>query len=218
MAWGAILRPSLSPLSGRKLDMVRDTGAGFGVWRTGAGALEEDPGKRRGNRALAPVNREWLSRFVRIGGIDLSSWLSGASYLFTFYAAMLFEPERVSQLNNRADLAIALLASAGVFFIAVARIQRDMRLSLAASYFGAPSQLNTRGAFAWTRNPIYVAFLVPLSTLGLLSAWAALAGLIFYVTVMTLFVISREEAELKKEFGAEYSTYCARVPRWFGPL
>lgn len=79
----------------------------------------------------------------------------------------------------------------------------------------AASTLMTDGAFAFSRNPLYLA-----ETLAL--AGAALAfnrlSLLLAATVFALAVdrlaIRAEEAHLERRFGDAYRAYCARVGRW----
>ncbi len=77
-----------------------------------------------------------------------------------------------------------------------------------------PDKLVTGGVFAWSRNPIYVAF------------WFILLGqflvfpnrlLLFYLAAATWLFhrqVRREEAYLAQHYGAEYADYCRRVRRY----
>ena len=102
-----------------------------------------------------------------------------------------------------------------VFFAAVMLLQRYMRISLTSNTFGEPQHLVTSGVFRWTRNPIYLAFVVPLGALGYFSHVAAAIGVTTYLVTMTVWVISREEVRvLAARFPKQFSDYCARTPRW----
>ena len=81
------------------------------------------------------------------------------------------------------------------------------------------TQLNTRGPYAHTRNPLYLGNLG--ITLGLclvahdpllLALTAALFGLQYRA------IIAAEEGFLRGQFGAAYDAYCARVPRFWPRL
>lgn len=81
------------------------------------------------------------------------------------------------------------------------------------------SHLVVAGPNRLTRNPMYVGMA------GLLVAHAALrrspAALLpvaGFVAVIDRFQVAREEAALRERFGAKYADYCARVPRWVGPV
>lgn len=77
------------------------------------------------------------------------------------------------------------------------------------------SSLVVRGIYRYSRNPMYVGFLLLLVALGcyLMSA-AALALLPLFVWYMNQFQIAPEERHLLQKFGAEYQAYCQRVRRW----
>lgn len=72
------------------------------------------------------------------------------------------------------------------------------------------------GPYRFSRNPIYLAFI--LFVLGL-SVWLnnawLLVTLVPAVGVIALIVIPREERFLELNFKEQYSSYKARVRRWF---
>lgn len=77
-------------------------------------------------------------------------------------------------------------------------------------------RLVTYGAFAWTRNPLYV---------GNLLIWIGFvigSGLLWFVPVAVIlfaieytFIVRYEEGVLESTFGAEYVAYKGRTSRWF---
>lgn len=79
------------------------------------------------------------------------------------------------------------------------------------------SYLLTRGAYSFSRNPMY------LSELTLLFGWVLLYG---SVTVFIAFLVwsawfsfvqvPREERTIEARFGEAYREYKSRVPRWLG--
>ncbi len=77
-----------------------------------------------------------------------------------------------------------------------------------------PDKLVAGGVFAWSRNPMYVAFWVILLGQflvfpnGLLLVYLAAATWLFHRQVR------REEAYLAQRYGAEYGDYCGRVRRY----
>ena len=77
------------------------------------------------------------------------------------------------------------------------------------------SSLVIRGIYRYSRNPMYVGFLLLLAALGfyLMSA-AALALLPLFVWYMNRFQIVPEERFLRQKFAADYQAYCERVRRW----
>jgi protein-S-isoprenylcysteine O-methyltransferase Ste14 len=79
----------------------------------------------------------------------------------------------------------------------------------------APRVLVAKGLYRFTRNPMYVgvASVILGQALYYGSRSVAIYGG-FVVLAFHLFVLFYEEPTLKRLFGAEYSQYCARVPRW----
>jgi protein-S-isoprenylcysteine O-methyltransferase Ste14 len=77
------------------------------------------------------------------------------------------------------------------------------------------SSLVMRGIYRYSRNPMYVGFLLLLIAWAfyLLSA-AALALLPLFVWYMNRFQIAPEERHLLQKFGADYQAYCEKVRRW----
>lgn len=79
------------------------------------------------------------------------------------------------------------------------------------------SALVVRGAYRWTRNPMYLGLLL---ILGGWAAWlGSLAPLLVvgaWVLVMTRLQIEPEERALLERFGGEYAQYRDSVRRWFG--
>ena len=74
------------------------------------------------------------------------------------------------------------------------------------------STLVTTGAYAWTRNPLYLAYmlLIPGGFLVLRLAPAGFAVVLF--TAHFLVTAAWEARELRARFGPEYEAYCKRVP------
>jgi protein-S-isoprenylcysteine O-methyltransferase Ste14 len=78
----------------------------------------------------------------------------------------------------------------------------------------APGKLITTGAFAISRNPIYVAFTFILIGLFLtFPSWILLAYLIAAVWLFNRQVL-REETYLKVHYGSPYEAYCRQVRRY----
>ena len=79
----------------------------------------------------------------------------------------------------------------------------------------APVRLVIRGAYRYTRNPMYVGMLLVLTGESIqtrsvtLLGYAALVGMLFHA-----FVLLYEEPALKRRFGTDYEKYRAAVPRW----
>jgi protein-S-isoprenylcysteine O-methyltransferase Ste14 len=79
-------------------------------------------------------------------------------------------------------------------------------------------RLATTGAYAYVRHPQYVAFIAMM--FGFLLQWPTILTLTMFLLLVVMYVgLARaEEAEVRREFGAEYDRYAARVPAWFPRL
>lgn len=77
------------------------------------------------------------------------------------------------------------------------------------------SPLHTEGAFAWTRNPMYLGISVALAGVALATncAWHLLFPFA-NALIMDRYYIPLEESILEKSFGEEYRRYRKAVPRW----
>lgn len=80
---------------------------------------------------------------------------------------------------------------------------------------GSAKQLVDSGVYRFTRNPIYLGFLLMVIGLPLNSGlyWGILLAPLFVISLNRL-VIEHEEIYLEKKFGAIYTSYKARVRRW----
>ena len=80
---------------------------------------------------------------------------------------------------------------------------------------GSAKQLVTSGIYRFTRNPIYLGFLLMVSGIPLNSGLYSGLGLApFYVLLIHRLIIQHEEAYLERKFGKAYTSYTSRVRRW----
>ena len=82
--------------------------------------------------------------------------------------------------------------------------------------FGKPTAVITAGPYAFSRNPMYVAWaMIYLAIALLVNTW----WLVILLPVLLLFVhfrhVLREERQLERKFGEAYRQYRARVRRYF---
>lgn len=148
----------------------------------------------------------------RLSNVCPSSWVSWGCYALGLGLATT--PDVARDLASAGTGAMVLATSILLFFVSASLVQRHMRLSLLSSSYGRPRQLTTSGVFRITRNPIYVAFLLPLASLGIYSPSAAVVAISTYILAMTVLIVRREEATLRETFGSAYDDYAARTPRW----
>ncbi|HNG79390.1 MAG TPA: isoprenylcysteine carboxylmethyltransferase family protein [Burkholderiaceae bacterium] len=116
-------------------------------------------------------------------------------------------------------LRIAGLACAGAGLLLMAAAAVTMirqRTTLDPTRPERARSLVTRGVFARSRNPIYLADALMLLGWALwLGQPGALLWLVGFVAWIDRVQIAAEEAALERLFGEAYRAYCARVRRWF---
>ena len=79
----------------------------------------------------------------------------------------------------------------------------------------APSRLLISGPFSWSRNPLYVAYVVTLCGCALASgSWLALGCPLLGFVVINGLIIPIEELRMTEEFGDAYRRYCRQMRRW----
>jgi len=78
-----------------------------------------------------------------------------------------------------------------------------------------PANILTRGPYALSRNPIYLADTLILTGF-ILTIGATLSLLLvpIFVWTITKRFIEGEESHILAEFGDEYATYCKKTRRW----
>lgn len=77
------------------------------------------------------------------------------------------------------------------------------------------THLVTTGPFGYSRNPVYVGYVLGLLALALMTAngWVVIFGLMAAASTHILSV-RREELHLLATFGVDYEYYCRHVRRW----
>ena len=102
------------------------------------------------------------------------------------------------------------VALAGVLAFRRAKTTVDPRIPQQSS------SLVIVGIYRYSRNPMYLGFLLLLSALA--CYWQSVPGLLLlplFVLYMNRFQIQPEERFLLQKFGADYQAYLTRVQRWF---
>lgn len=110
-----------------------------------------------------------------------------------------------------AGIAVAVLCIAAGGVIAF----RRARTTVNPIKVGTSTALVVTGVYRFTRNPMYLGFLLFLLSAALLLGNAvAFLMLPAFVAYMNRFQIAPEEAALKSLFGADYEAYQSRTRRW----
>jgi protein-S-isoprenylcysteine O-methyltransferase Ste14 len=106
-----------------------------------------------------------------------------------------------------------------VLFLAIALVGWALLVMVRAGNDPRPDKpdaaLVEAGPFRFSRNPIYLGFL--LAAAGFALIWGTLWGWLGVAVlhgVLDRLVIAKEEAYLATRFGAAYEAYKARVRRW----
>jgi protein-S-isoprenylcysteine O-methyltransferase Ste14 len=81
--------------------------------------------------------------------------------------------------------------------------------------FNEPDVLVTDGLFRWTRNPMYLGFvLLLLGAAILLGSATAFGPVLLFWLVANSWYIPFEERALRLKFGDDYADYARATPRW----
>ena len=116
---------------------------------------------------------------------------------------------------NALALAAGLTCIALGFALAALSFRRFRMAGTSVVPGEAATALIVEGPYRFTRNPIYIGFLLIYFGLAIVltSLWVLLL-LIPIAIVLQRGVVEREEAYLERQFGEPYRKYRARVPRW----
>jgi protein-S-isoprenylcysteine O-methyltransferase Ste14 len=110
----------------------------------------------------------------------------------------------------------ALVALCGFGFSAAGVLAfRSAKTTVDPTRPGAAATIVTISVFRISRNPMYVGFLLGLTSFAIACAnVAAFLWLPLFVVYLNRFQIEPEERYLTHKFGDAYATYRARVRRW----
>src|SRR5262252_6259248 len=159
------------------------------------------------------------TRAMHFGRIDKTDYLIPPFALFYFYTvfAAAFELPTVSTQRFFESEAVAwvgvVLCFAGLTLLLLTLISfgKSFRVGIDIDH---PDKLVTTGVFAFSRNPIYLAFgFVLLGQFLVFPNWVLLVYLAAGIWLFHRQVL-REEAFLRQQYGQEYAEYCNRVRRY----
>jgi protein-S-isoprenylcysteine O-methyltransferase Ste14 len=82
--------------------------------------------------------------------------------------------------------------------------------------FGSTAAIVSSGIYRFSRNPIYVAFLIVVlaTAVAANNAWLLIAIVVLFV-LLQFGVVRAEERYLSGKFGEEYDAYRKTTRRWF---
>jgi protein-S-isoprenylcysteine O-methyltransferase Ste14 len=156
---------------------------------------------------------------MQFGRLDRTDFLIPPFALFYFYLifARAFGLPAVSRQEFFHSEIIAwvgvFLCVAGLLLLlwSLVSFGQSFRVGIDVDH---PDRLITSGAFALSRNPIYVAFaLILLGPFLIFPNWLLLVYMAAGVWLFNRQIL-REEEYLKQHYGREYLEYCRRVRRY----
>jgi protein-S-isoprenylcysteine O-methyltransferase Ste14 len=159
------------------------------------------------------------TRAVHFGNMDKTDFLIPPFALFYFYTvfAAAFDLPTVSTQRFFESEVLAwvgvVLCFTGVilFLLSVVSFGKSFRVGIDID---RPDKLVTTGVFAFSRNPLYLAFsCVLLGQVLVFPNWIVLVYLVAGIWLIHRQVL-REEEFLRKHYGQEYAEYCHRVRRY----
>lgn len=116
---------------------------------------------------------------------------------------------------NGLGLTVGLIFVAAGFGLALRTVQMFRRAGTHVAPGQPATALVTAGPYRFTRNPIYIGFVLVFFGLSIVltSVWILLL-LAPVLLILQRGVVLREEAYLEEKFGDAYRAYAAKVPRW----
>ena len=110
---------------------------------------------------------------------------------------------------------VGLLMTFVGFLLGISAFVEFRRARTTVDPHGSAKQLVTSGIYRFTRNPIYLGFLLMVVGLPLNSGlyWGVVMAP-FYIFTMNRLVIEREETYLEGKFKDVFTSYKSRVRRW----
>jgi protein-S-isoprenylcysteine O-methyltransferase Ste14 len=108
----------------------------------------------------------------------------------------------------------ALIAALGII-LTLAGARLFARIGTNIKPFNEPGVLVTDGVFRWSRNPMYLGFvLLLLGTAVLLGTAAPFLGPALFAVAADRWYIAYEERAMQAKFAAAYAAYKLRTRRW----
>jgi protein-S-isoprenylcysteine O-methyltransferase Ste14 len=101
------------------------------------------------------------------------------------------------------------------FMLGIGAFMEFRKARTTLNLHGSAKHLVTSGIYRFTRNPIYLGFLLMVIGFPLNSGviWGVVLAPLYMLTMSRL-VIEREEAYLERKFKGQYTSYESSVRRW----
>ncbi|MEK6752649.1 MAG: isoprenylcysteine carboxylmethyltransferase family protein [Chloroflexota bacterium] len=128
-----------------------------------------------------------------------------------FLGRFVFVPFVVPQILKTTGLALTFIG----FLCGVGAFIEFRKARTTLDPHGSVKNLALNGIYRFTRNPIYLGFL--LMVIGFPLNYGFIWGIVIaplYILTMNRLVIEKEEAYLEKKFKEQYTGYRSRVRRW----
>lgn len=134
--------------------------------------------------------------------------------LFAAAAALIAPAAAAIQVSRPMPWDVPLIIGVAALFLADREFTRH-RAEIHT--FKTPHSLVTTGIFRYSRNPMYLGFLLLLLGASLFAeSWFAMIAPLGFFLASQFWYIPHEEAKLRTLFGAEYDAYAHETWRWFG--
>ena len=159
-------------------------------------------------QAIPHYVMQWLE--LKIPPLLVWLVIAGAMYGVAYAA-----PKLSFTLAGSSAIALAHVALGGALAFAGVIAFRGKRTTVNPLTPDASSSVVSSGVYRFSRNPMYLGFLLALAgwAVYLSNAGAALLLPVF-VAYMTQYQIKPEERALLAKFGSEFAQYMSRVRRW----
>jgi protein-S-isoprenylcysteine O-methyltransferase Ste14 len=110
-------------------------------------------------------------------------------------------------------LGIALIISGLIITIKVGRTFSKVGTEI--NTFKKPRQLVTSGLFQYSRNPIYVGYVISLIGVNIiLGSLTPIIVVLLFIFITDYWYIPFEERNMQNQFGQAYEDYKKKVRRW----
>ena len=108
-----------------------------------------------------------------------------------------------------------ILLSAGII---IAQTSKNLFLKLRTNVntFDNPDKLVTEGLYKFSRNPMYLGFVIALAGIAVLYQAAISSFLLvaLFILITDRWYIKYEENVMMEQFGEQYIQYCEKTRRW----